>query len=45
LLQLPAMLEWEGAALAEPWREASHEREVTEYGDITADLRGRVEAR
>ena len=45
LLQLPAMLEWEGAALAEPWREASHEREVTEYGNITADLRGRVEAR
>jgi glutathione S-transferase len=45
LLQLPAMLEWEGAALAEPWREASHEREVTGYGDITADLRGRVEAR
>jgi glutathione S-transferase len=39
LLHLPAMLEWERAALDEPWREISHEREVAAAGDIIEDLR------
>jgi glutathione S-transferase len=39
LLDLPAMREWETAALDEPWRENAHEREIQEYGRITADLR------
>lgn len=39
LLRLPAMQEWESAALAEPWRDAAHEREVREAGEILEDLR------
>ena len=39
ILDHPAMLEWEAAALAEEWREASHEEELAAAGVITADYR------
>jgi len=39
LLELPAMREWEAAALAEPWRDPAHEDEIPAVGDIIADLR------
>jgi glutathione S-transferase len=39
MLALPAMLAWEKAALAETWREASHEAEVGAAGRIVADYR------
>lgn len=39
LLALPAMREWESAALAEPWREAAHEAEVAAAGEILEDHR------
>jgi len=35
----PAMQEWERQALAETWREASHEAELAAAGTITADYR------
>jgi glutathione S-transferase len=40
LLELPAMRQWEEAALAEPWRDAAHEDEISALGTIVADLRG-----
>ena len=39
MLALPPMLEWEEQALAETWREASHEAELTAAGSIIADYR------
>lgn len=39
MLALPAMREWEAAALAETWREESHEAEVGAAGRITQDYR------
>lgn len=39
LLAMPAMQNWYQAALAETWREAAHEEEVSTSGVITADLR------
>jgi glutathione S-transferase len=39
VLAHPAMREWEAAALAETWREASHEEELAAAGVITADYR------
>jgi glutathione S-transferase len=39
VLAYPAMREWEAAALAETWREASHEEELAAAGVITADYR------
>ena len=39
MVALPAMREWEEVALAEPWREASHEAELAATGTITADYR------
>ena len=35
----PAMQDWEAQALAETWREESHEAELAEAGTITADYR------
>jgi len=35
----PAMRDWEAAALAETWRETSHEDELAAAGTITADYR------
>lgn len=35
----PAMQEWEAAALAEDWREASHEEELAATGVLIADYR------
>lgn len=39
ILAHPAMLEWERQALAEKWREDSHEAELAACGRITADYR------
>lgn len=39
VLAQPAMLEWEAAALAESWREESHEAELAACGEIVADFR------
>ncbi len=39
LLELPAMREWETAALAETWRELDHEAEALQVGVVTADQR------
>jgi glutathione S-transferase len=39
LVGLASMREWEAAALAEPWREESHELEVLAAGEIVADHR------
>jgi glutathione S-transferase len=39
LLELPAMRDWESAALAETWREVDHEAEATQVGVVTADYR------
>lgn len=39
MLRQPAMQSWYEAALAESWREESHEREVTQIGDVVADYR------
>ena len=35
----PAMRDWEAQALAETWREASHEEELVAAGAVTADFR------
>ncbi|WP_088311440.1 glutathione S-transferase family protein [Novosphingobium sp. B 225] len=39
VLAHPAMLDWEAQALAETWREESHEEELAAAGVITADYR------
>ena len=39
VLAHPAMLQWEAEALAEDWREVSHEEELAAAGVITADYR------
>lgn len=39
ILAHPAMQEWEAQALAEDWREESHEAELAAAGRITADYR------
>lgn len=39
MLALPAMIEWEEQALAEPWREVNHEAELAAAGSILADYR------
>ena len=39
MLRHPAMQDWYEAALAEPWREASHERDVAQAGEVRADYR------
>lgn len=39
VLAHPAMLDWEAQALAEDWREISHEEELAAAGAITADYR------
>ena len=39
MLEHPAMREWYAAALAEPWRDESHELEVAEAGEVLADYR------
>ena len=39
VLAHPAMIEWEAAALAEDWREASHEEELAACGAVMADYR------
>jgi glutathione S-transferase len=33
------MQQWYAAGIAEPWRDLSHEQEVTAVGEITTDLR------
>ena len=39
MLAHPAMQQWEAEALAETWREVSHEHELTATGVVTADYR------
>ena len=39
VLTHPAMLQWEAEALAETWREVSHEADLTACGTMTADYR------
>ena len=39
VLAHPAMRQWETEALAESWREESHEEELAAAGEITADYR------
>jgi len=39
MLDLPAMREWEEAALAETWREEGHEAEVGAYATVVEDFR------
>lgn len=39
ILAHPAMQQWEAEALAESWREVSHEEELRASGDVTADYR------
>lgn len=39
MLAHPAMRQWEAEALAEDWREESHEAELAEAGEIIADYR------
>ncbi|MDH3438984.1 MAG: glutathione S-transferase, partial [Betaproteobacteria bacterium] len=39
LLGHPAMQEWYATALAEPWRETEHERDIAAAGTVTADHR------
>ena len=41
VLAHPAMLQWEAEALAETWREASHEQDLAAAGVVTADYRKR----
>jgi glutathione S-transferase len=39
LLALSSMKSWETAALKEPWREPSHEKEATDAGEVLEDFR------
>jgi glutathione S-transferase len=39
LLALPSMRAWYEAALAEPWRDETHEQDVRRHGTVTSDLR------
>lgn len=39
MLSLSSMRKWYAAALAEPWRDDAHEREVHHFGDVVDDLR------
>jgi len=41
LLDLPAMRDWYAAALAETWRDPSHDQELTRVGTIVEDLRAK----
>lgn len=40
LRSLPAMQEWQEAALREPWRDLPHEAELLQVGRVVAELRG-----
>lgn len=42
LLALPAMREWYGSALEEPWREPGHDDECLRHGALLEDLRAPV---
>ena len=39
MLEHPAMKEWYAAAISEPWRDDSHEKEIAMIGDVEADYR------
>lgn len=43
VLALPPMVEWYADALAEPWRDADHERHSLAAGEVLEDLRRPVE--
>ncbi|WP_260843876.1 glutathione S-transferase C-terminal domain-containing protein [Robbsia andropogonis] len=40
LLELKSMRDWACSALLDPWRESSHEAELSSAGETLADLRG-----
>ncbi|BES84481.1 glutathione S-transferase [Pectobacterium araliae] len=42
VLALPAMQQWLQDALAETWREAAHEEDVTNAGEVVEDFRARA---
>lgn len=42
MLDHPAMLEWEAAALAETWRDPAHEDEIAAVAIVTADYRSQA---
>ena len=42
LLELPAMREWYASALAEPWKDEDHDREVRASGTVLQDLRAAI---
>ena len=39
IIAYPAMRQWEAEALAETWREAAHEAELADCGDVLSDYR------
>lgn len=39
MMQLPAMQQWQAAALIEKWRDASHDEEIIQSGTLLSDLR------
>ncbi len=39
LLAVPPMVEWYADALAEPWRDADHERDILAVGEVLEDMR------
>lgn len=39
LLELPAMRQWYGSALSEPWIEPAHDADVLAYGELVSDDR------
>jgi glutathione S-transferase len=39
LLHLPAMQHWYDEALQESWRDEPHDKQISERGNITEDLR------
>ena len=42
MLAEPAMRQWYEAALAETWRDAGHEAELSTFGEVTDDLRAKA---
>lgn len=39
ILSLPSMQQWQHSALQETWRDASHDDEMSRYGQVVEDLR------
>ncbi len=39
MLELASLRSWYEAGLREPWRDAAHEQEITQHGQVIQDLR------